>query len=575
MAMSVSRRVQTVRLRSASDTLIRQGAILLEDALHTASLPGIDDGRLLIIRSLNLGKINTRQSSAGLALTVEKCLWQLSATAVYAEDPTANKASAVYFRDDAEPYICLAKRLIQQGSTDEWFWKLAIPKWQADLPRQEALRLLLVEVIHTRSGVAAVAALIEELHHLNGVNQLLSSLRSPDGSQLLYESGWFQPDLPAVLLALPSTQQPVLSNSWRNLLHCWLSNWGERDSRSLWLAVIALIAEKPARLLDPNLIQQAQQLVAQLISARVFPIIPLTTTATPVAQTTREISPPEQIAKAQLDISSSGLSTSPSFITPTALTPQIPDVADSQQEIAPVSLKEQGSEIPQYTEYAGLFFLICLLNHLGMTEFLVSHPHFIEVDLPQRLLYTIAQRLLIPEDDPVRMALTGVDLTTELSDCNFVAPANWQQSVWQSVTCIMRPVADTQNTKILFDASGRLAVAIWQGKFSHQMRNLIGENSLNQGNVIKISTFIDVIIQSWIIAIRRWCRTYAGMGLHNLVRRPGRILISRTHLDVLFNLKQADIRIRRVGLDLNPGWVLWFGRVVAFHYQDREENHGS
>jgi hypothetical protein len=48
--------------------------------------------------------------------------------------------------------------------------------------------------------------------------------------------------------------------------------------------------------------------------------------------------------------------------------------------------------------------------------------------------------------------------------------------------------------------------------------------------------------------------------------RPGRIATTRTHLDVVFELRAADIRVRRAGLDINPGWVPWLGRVVTFYY---------
>jgi hypothetical protein len=28
----------------------------------------------------------------------------------------------------------------------------------------------------------------------------------------------------------------------------------------------------------------------------------------------------------------------------------------------------------------------------------------------------------------------------------------------------------------------------------------------------------------------------------------------------------VSLAVRRAGLDLDPGWVPWFGRVVGFHY---------
>jgi hypothetical protein len=82
------------------------------------------------------------------------------------------------------------------------------------------------------------------------------------------------------------------------------------------------------------------------------------------------------------------------------------------------------------------------------------------------------------------------------------------------------------------------------------------------------SVLVDALAVAWSAAVRRWCRRYVKMPLAALVRRPGHITATRTHLDVAFALRQADVRIRKVGLDLDPGWVPWLGRVVRFHYRD-------
>jgi hypothetical protein len=67
-------------------------------------------------------------------------------------------------------------------------------------------------------------------------------------------------------------------------------------------------------------------------------------------------------------------------------------------------------------------------------------------------------------------------------------------------------------------------------------------------------------------ALRRWLRRYAKMGARELTRRPGRVSITRTHIDVIFDHKQADMRIRKAGLDLNPGWTPFLGKIVQFQY---------
>ena len=75
-------------------------------------------------------------------------------------------------------------------------------------------------------------------------------------------------------------------------------------------------------------------------------------------------------------------------------------------------------------------------------------------------------------------------------------------------------------------------------------------------------------LTAWRCLLRRYCRVYAHIGLHDLIVRPGRIVVTPLHLDVFFEPGMVDLRIRRAGLDLDPGWVPWLGRVLRFHYLD-------
>ncbi|NMG77677.1 hypothetical protein GPA25_23295, partial [Aromatoleum diolicum] len=55
-----------------------------------------------------------------------------------------------------------------------------------------------------------------------------------------------------------------------------------------------------------------------------------------------------------------------------------------------------------------------------------------------------------------------------------------------------------------------------------------------------------------------------------LAERPARVLATRSHVDVHLRLsdvhRDTHLDIRRTGLDLDPGWLPWLGRVVRFHY---------
>jgi hypothetical protein len=75
------------------------------------------------------------------------------------------------------------------------------------------------------------------------------------------------------------------------------------------------------------------------------------------------------------------------------------------------------------------------------------------------------------------------------------------------------------------------------------------------------------ISRHWRRRLGRWCARPGRPRLLALVRRPGAVVASRTHLEVWFDLGQAQIDVRRAGLDLDPGWVPWLGLVVRFHYE--------
>jgi hypothetical protein len=79
------------------------------------------------------------------------------------------------------------------------------------------------------------------------------------------------------------------------------------------------------------------------------------------------------------------------------------------------------------------------------------------------------------------------------------------------------------------------------------------------------------VVGAWEVAVRRWIRRYARIGLADLVLRPAGLAATLTHLDVWLDLDGADARVRRAGLDLDPGWLPWLGKVVGFHYGARLE----
>jgi len=54
-------------------------------------------------------------------------------------------------------------------------------------------------------------------------------------------------------------------------------------------------------------------------------------------------------------------------------------------------------------------------------------------------------------------------------------------------------------------------------------------------------------------------------------KRHARLIGDHSHLDIHLPMQAVDLAARRCGLDINPGWLPWLGRVVHFHYGSGRE----
>lgn len=85
------------------------------------------------------------------------------------------------------------------------------------------------------------------------------------------------------------------------------------------------------------------------------------------------------------------------------------------------------------------------------------------------------------------------------------------------------------------------------------------------------AAFEDVQLpRRWLLQARRALRRHARIDLPALVCRRAWVSATPTHLDAIYPLDDVDLRLRRAGLDRDPGWLPWFGRIVHFHFVARE-----
>lgn len=72
----------------------------------------------------------------------------------------------------------------------------------------------------------------------------------------------------------------------------------------------------------------------------------------------------------------------------------------------------------------------------------------------------------------------------------------------------------------------------------------------------------------WCRALDRWLRRTARRRVHDLARRPGKVLWSGEQLLLTFPLAAADIRLRLSTLDRDPGWTDWLGLSIRYVYSN-------
>jgi hypothetical protein len=546
--VSAERRIRRLRLEAPDERLVRRGALLVEDALATASLPGGDSGRLLLVRSLDLGRIRAGASPSSVALRLEARLREVAATAVWAGDPVAAIAPAAWFRDEVEAPVLLARRLARRQDATAWFWRQAVPAWKPEMALPEALRALVLAALETPAGVAAAVEVVRAVAEEGAWDDLAAGLAPADGVMLLRLSGWGAAAGP--LLAGPA---PVgeLGAGLLAIVRRWVERWGARDARAVWMAAALMVMERPARVADVRLAGRARRVVAGVVERPALvapsslagampvearegpsPLTPLPPTLPPspgegdplpvVAEKEGEIGE-ERPADFSLDlVAGDGVETS--------------GAREARKQSAVGAAVELAGEP---TGFAGLFFLLPVLARLGIVEFLEEHPELGEAAPAARILDHVARRVGAAIDDPVRRVLEVPALP--LQDFDFAVPARWA---------------------VLVPPGGARPAVVARGSRP-------GLHAFAPPGQLPLP-----LLDAWLTAARRWCRRVARIGLADLIRRPGLVTASRMHLDLTFELRRTDIRIRRAGLDLDPGWLPWFGRVVQIHYERLEVPHG-
>lgn len=455
MSLGAQRSVGRLHVRAQDLGRARRAESRIEDALRTASLPE-DGGRLLLVRKLDLGRVDLHASPVALARQVERAFARDGQRCVHALEPRAARADAVWFRDALEAHVERARRLLCGAPADEWFWRGLLPPLPArDIEAGSGLRALLGSLAARPEAVVAVPrwlATVDALGGLAPLGQAMSAqdlcwleavLQGPGGPSSPRRESATGREAGASSEVAPDERGDAETSTTRAV------------GRERWLRGIAETA-----VTDATAVSNADAIGA---------------------------------------LSSSNAA--------------LQQAADGSFAIAGGARSAAG----------GLLFLLPVLARLGYAEWLNAQAEWTPFSIARRVLQRVLWRLRVDDND-VAWSLVEVPPLPDVQPPAFAVPPGWREGLG------FAPV---------LDGSPR--------------SRAVSER----------------IVQAWHLAAQRWLRCYVGLSLGELVLRPATLEHTPTHVDLRFDHAQVDLRVRRAGLDLDPGWLPWFGRVARFGYEQR------
>ncbi|MGY6214185.1 hypothetical protein ACW73L_03395 [Methylolobus aquaticus] len=566
--MPATRQIRKLRLRAPAEQQARRGLLLLEDALRTASLHD-EGGRVVIMRQVHLGRFPSDAAPQSVALALERAVSELAVACVHGGSKQAGDAPAIWFRDATEAYTLLALRLLEDRSTDAWYWPLAVPEWTPSSNLTESLQQLAFALAARDDAPAALPRWVTTIADAGHAERLADSLNPRDlcglaqaaRLNLISPIGADRPDRrsthdrpPAPDGARRTEPSSSMGRStpaqWHSFLSAAYRALGRRPPNRLTQRTVQSAAPLPPWAhQQPTGRRGAARSCAATLSGDIGAL-------TSPADAERPLFPSRRSQRKKGATSADRLC----------------NISIDEGEPARASLPtygEQTAEAPSYprpaicgvTAAGGLLFLVRVLEHCGYRKWLEANPAWRRHDIAQRVFALILANLGVAANDPAWAVGSARPLRGGRLP-HFRAPETWLNG-------IATPGPARWNGDLiagrLWDNSDRLLIAAWDGPIPQGLAGLIPTAGTSPvGRPIRYDHI--AVATAWANTCRRWLRRHARIGFADLILRQAELEYTSTHIDMRFELSSIDIRVRRTGLDLDPGWVSWLSRIVSFHY---------
>ncbi|MEC5385351.1 hypothetical protein VVD49_06425 [Uliginosibacterium sp. H3] len=534
------RHIRHMHLTAGSEADVRSVLPRLEDALRCASLP--DGGaRLRVVRKLALGNIARGMSSQHLSRIIEQRMAEVGAQWVAGGTPTAEHAGFVDFPGVLDARIQLALRLLRGDACNAWYWPLAVQEFQTQQTVGSNLRSMAQALSVLPEAQAALPAWVLALVEAGAAPLLVAALDQADPERLLQEAGIAM--LPSAPSGVDEDEPRAVASDAHDAepapqgVHGQQQTFRARHADDavlralpLWLRSL-LVASKAARfqfLRDSDALQSTQLVVTRPVGevAQVRSVPVRTDKDVPVAPGQSDTD--DLMASTENAEGIARPSADPQVAYEDSDEVHIPahEAADIQPATPTSEARATQDPLFARSTSAGLFFLLPVLVRLGLVQWAESNGHDAG-QFASRVLVMALRRLRVAEDEPTLAVLGSMVSMSPSGVVASTAPASWADALLRS------PQAQPAASLV-----AALAAA----------------------------TTIDAQAQVWLCAARRWLRRAGGIGLASLVLRPGRVGSTPTHIDIYFSVNAIDMRVRRAGLDIDPGWLSWLGKVVSYHY---------
>ena len=513
-ALQAGRSARIVRRARLAPATAEDGAQMrfaLEDALNTADFG--DCGRLIVVRRLRLQGVPVRASSGLLARALEEAWRALAPAAVPAWHPQAESAQAVYFGSRFDARLAWLEALASERQVHAWFWRAALPELavaHAKHSRDHAVELVVAALLEE-----SAREMLEALRKWNDDSLVALARRVPHSSgERLLAAATRAPRSGASTStastdASPSAIREDVQVTWAPVLQRLARFAGVADRPPAWVAALWLgssSSELPT--FDQVLRVMA---IARTHDAALAPG-PGPDDADPIPE-----------AHALTRVRDAGALQTPGLAAPgNRAVPARAGQTDPRPVPSPVH------EPRGWKMEAGL----------QPSPAAVTHRH-------SPLRSAAAPWLLdaVPTTHGGLLLLLNVLHALRFERWLAAQPADAR---WEMVSALFEHVLRVTGC----------------ARDDPQLRWFESEAEPAEG--------LAATARRWTLRVRRALRRHARMDLPELIRRQAWVGSTPTHIDVVFPLDEVDLRLRRLGLDSDPGWVPWFRRIVAFHFIARD-----